>query len=73
METVLTLLRACGKTPVRLEKYVPGYIINRMQILLNTEVFYLLEKWYLHSEQLDLAVKASLMPRGMVLGLCSAI
>lgn len=69
METVLTLLRACGKTPVRLEKYVPGYIINRIQILLNTEVFYLLENGICTPEQLDLAVKASLMPRGMVLGL----
>lgn len=69
METVLALLRACGKTPVRLEKYVPGYLINRIQILLNTEVFYLLENGVCTPEQLDLAVKASLMPRGMVLGL----
>ncbi|WP_302496367.1 3-hydroxyacyl-CoA dehydrogenase family protein [uncultured Flavonifractor sp.] len=69
METILALLRACGKKPVRLEKYVPGYIINRLQILLNTEVFYLLEQGVCTPEQLDLAVKASLMPRGMVLGL----
>ena len=69
METVLALLRACGKKPVRLEKYVPGYIINRIQILLNTEVFYLLENGVCTPEQLDMAVKASLMPRGMVLGL----
>ena len=54
--------------PVRLEKYVPGYIINRIQILLNTEVFYLL-RMVCTPEQMDMAVKASLMPRGMVLGL----
>lgn len=69
METILALLRACGKKPVRLEKYVPGYIINRIQILLNTEVFYLLENGVCTPEQMDMAVKASLMPRGMVLGL----
>lgn len=69
MEMVLALLSACGKIPVRLEKYVPGYLINRIQILLNTEVFYLLENGVCTPEQLDLAVKASLMPRGMVLGL----
>lgn len=69
METILSLLRACGKTPVRMEKFVPGYIINRIQILLNTEVFYLLENGVCTPEQLDLAVKASFMPRGMVLGL----
>jgi 3-hydroxyacyl-CoA dehydrogenase len=69
MELTLELLRACGKTPVRLEKFVPGYLINRIQILLNTEVFYLLDEEICTPEQLDLAVKASLMPRGMVLGL----
>ena len=48
---------------------VPGYIINRIQFLLNTEVFYLLENGVCTPEQMDMAVKASLMPRGMVLGL----
>jgi 3-hydroxyacyl-CoA dehydrogenase len=69
MELTLGLLEKCGKTAVRLEKFVPGYIINRIQILLNTEVFYLLDNGYCTPEQLDIAVKASLMPRGMVLGL----
>lgn len=69
MSAVIGVLRHCGKTPVRLEKFVPGYIINRLQILLNTEVFYLLDNGICTPEQLDLAVKASLMPRGMVLGL----
>jgi 3-hydroxyacyl-CoA dehydrogenase len=69
MSAVIGLLRQCGKTPVRLEKFVPGYIINRLQILMNTEVFYLLDNGICTPEQLDLAVKASLMPRGMVLGL----
>ncbi|MDR3589086.1 MAG: 3-hydroxyacyl-CoA dehydrogenase family protein [Negativicutes bacterium] len=69
MAVAIELLQTCGKTPVRLEKFVPGYIINRLQILLNTEVFYLLDNGICTPEQLDLAVKASLMPRGMVLGL----
>jgi 3-hydroxyacyl-CoA dehydrogenase len=69
MSVVIELLESCGKTPVRLEKFVPGYIINRLQILLNTEVFYLLDNEVCTPEQLDLAVKASLMPRGLLLGL----
>jgi 3-hydroxyacyl-CoA dehydrogenase len=69
MSVTIGLLQKCGKTAVRLEKYVPGYIINRIQILLNTEVFYLLDNGICTPEQLDLAVKASFMPRGMVLGL----
>lgn len=69
MEITIALLEKCGKTAVRMEKFVPGYIINRIQILLNTEVFYLLDNGICTPDQLDLAVKASLMPRGMVLGL----
>ena len=69
MATTIALLDRCGKTAVRMEKFVPGYIINRIQILLNTEVFYLLDNGICTPEQIDLAVKASLMPRGMVLGL----
>jgi 3-hydroxyacyl-CoA dehydrogenase len=44
-------------------------LINRIQILLNTEIFYLLDEGICTPEQLDLAVKASFMPRGLVLGL----
>ncbi len=69
MATTIALLQKCDKTPVRMEKFVPGYIINRIQILLNREVFYLLDNGICTPEQLDLAVKASFMPRGMVLGL----
>jgi len=69
MEITIALLEKCGKTAVRMEKFVPGYIINRIQILLNTEVFYLLDNGICTPDQIDLAVKASLMPRGMVLGL----
>jgi 3-hydroxyacyl-CoA dehydrogenase len=36
---------------------------------LNTEVFYLLSEGICTAEQLDLAVKASFMPRGLLLGL----
>ena len=69
VETVMAVLKKCGKAPVRMEKYVKGYIINRLQILLNTEVYYLLENGICTPEMLDMAVKASFMPRGCVLGL----
>ena len=44
-----------------------GYIINRIQILLNTEVFYLLGNGVCTPEQLDLAVKASRTGREQVI------
>ena len=62
METALELHRGCGKVPVRMERYVPGFIINRMQSAM-------IENGYCDGEAIDLAVKTSLMPRGLLLGL----
>jgi 3-hydroxybutyryl-CoA dehydrogenase len=66
-ETVL-LLKALGKTPVKLNKFVNGFVINRLQRILGREVFYLLESGVISAEDLDLAVRTSLAPRMQVLG-----
>jgi len=69
MDAVMELHRSCGKTPVRMEKYIPGFIVNRLQSAMTREVVHLLENGYCTAEELDLAVKTSLMPRGLLLGL----
>ena len=69
MEETVSLHRSCGKTAVRMEKYIPGFIVNRMQSAMTREVIYLIENGYCTPEELDLAVKTSLMPRGLLLGL----
>ena len=69
MEETMQLHRSCGKTAVRMEKYIPGFIVNRMQSAMTREVIYLIENGYCTPEELDLAVKTSLMPRGLLLGL----
>ena len=66
---VMEFHRACGKTPVLMERYVPGFIVNRLQSAMTREVLYLLENGYCSQEAIDLAVKSSLMPRGLMLGL----
>ncbi|HVB34947.1 MAG TPA: 3-hydroxyacyl-CoA dehydrogenase NAD-binding domain-containing protein [Patescibacteria group bacterium] len=66
---VVELLRAIGKTPVVIKKYVPGFVINRIQRIIGREVLFLLDNGYISPEDMDLAVKASLAPRMMVLGL----
>jgi 3-hydroxybutyryl-CoA dehydrogenase len=71
--TTMDLLREIGKTPVLMRTYVPGFIINRLQMILNKEVFYLLDNGYVTPEELDAAVRASLAPRMMVLGLVQRI
>jgi 3-hydroxybutyryl-CoA dehydrogenase len=66
---VLDLLRNVGKIPVVMEKFVPGFAINRILRILGREIFFLLDNGYITAEQLDLAVKASIAPRMMLLGL----
>ncbi len=72
-DRVVRLLKDCGKTPVAMKKYINGYIVNRMQICLNQEIFFLLDNGYCTPEDIDLAVKASIIPRAIVLGMCKKI
>src|SRR3546814_2241622 len=62
------LLANMGKTPVMLDRYVPGFIINRLLRALGREAFYLIDNGYITAEQLDMAVKGSLAPRMLALG-----
>ena len=52
-----------------MKKFIKGYIVNRLQQCLNREVFYLLDNGYCDAEGIDLAAKASFIPRAVVLGL----
>ena len=69
IETTLDLLKKINKIPIILEKYIPGFVINRILRILGREAFFLLDNEYISAEDLDLAVKASIAPRMMVLGL----
>ena len=68
MDKTEQLHKMCGKTTVRMERFIPGFIINRLQGALSREIYHLLENDYCTAEDMDLAVKTSLMPRGMLLG-----
>ena len=66
---LVAILEKVGSVPVVMEKYVPGFCINRIQAAIGNEVYHLLDNGYMTPEALDLAVKASFIPRAMVLGL----
>ena len=68
-DIAMELLKKCGKTGVFMKKFINGYIVNRLQQCLNREVFYLLDNGYCDAEAIDLASKASFIPRAVVLGL----
>lgn len=65
---VVELLKKVDRVPTVLEKFVPGFCINRFLRIIGREIFFLLDNGYMTAEQLDLAVKASIIPRAMVLG-----
>lgn len=69
VDFVVALLKKVDRVPVVMEKFVPGFCINRILRILGREVFFLLDNGYMTPEQLDIAVKASIIPRAMVLGL----
>jgi len=68
VDLVVALLKKVDRVPVIMEKFVPGFCINRLLRIIGREVFFLLDNGYMTADQLDLAVKASIIPRAMVLG-----
>ncbi len=72
-DIAVEMLNNCGKTAVRMKKFIRGYIVNRLQQCLNREVFYLLDNGYCDAEAIDLAAKASFIPRACVLGLLKRV
>ncbi len=69
VDLTLSFLELLGKKPVLIKNYVPGFIINRLLRILGRETYFLLDNDYISPEDLDMAVKASIAPRMMVLGL----
>lgn len=60
IKTVRQVLLKLGKTPVVMKKFIPGYIVNRLQRAMAREIFYLLDGGYATAEEIDRAVKSSL-------------
>ncbi|MEO8242662.1 MAG: 3-hydroxyacyl-CoA dehydrogenase family protein [bacterium] len=68
MDAVMALLTEAGKTPVRVEKDVPGFIGNRLQHALWREAISLVERGICDAAAVDAVVKASFGRRLAVLG-----
>jgi len=64
----MTLLADAGKTPVRVEKDVPGFIGNRLQHALWREAVSLVERGICDAEAVDTVVKSCFGRRLAVLG-----
>jgi len=60
METTYGLLEKIKKTPVRINRELPGFLVNRIQMALAREVLDLYEKGVASAEDIDRAVKGSI-------------
>ena len=56
VDKVQTMLAEMGKQPLRLRKFVPGYVANRIQGAIGAEVQYLLEEGVASAEEIDAAI-----------------
>ncbi len=56
IETVRATLAAMGKAPLVFQKFVPGYIANRIQAAIAAEVYTLLDAGLVTPEEVDLSV-----------------
>jgi 3-hydroxybutyryl-CoA dehydrogenase len=68
IEKMVSILSSIGKTPVRVEKDVPGFIGNRLQSALWREAISLVENGICDAEAVDTVVKESFGRRLAVLG-----
>ena len=73
VEWMADLLRTIDKKPAVFKKYVPGYVVTRLQVAFQREVFYLLDNDFLSPEELDEAAKWGLAMRMMVIGVVQRI
>lgn len=67
-DDMMALLEDAGKTPVRVNKDVPGFIGNRLQHALWREAISLVENGICDAESVDTVIKASFGRRLAVLG-----
>lgn len=68
IDAITAVMDRVGKVPVRVQKEIPGFIINRLTGALEREIDLLLDQGIVSPEDLDTAVKASLGFRLACLG-----
>jgi 3-hydroxybutyryl-CoA dehydrogenase len=69
VDTAVRLLEAAGKNVVRLQRAVPGLLINRLQHAILHEAYYLIDEGIATAEEIDRCAREMLAPRMCITGL----
>lgn len=67
-ETTVDFHRRVGKLPVQLNKEIPGFLVNRVQVAIFREIFDLLDRGIASAEDIDQAIRGSIGLRLAALG-----
>lgn len=67
-ERMIAFLRGIGKRPVKLKKFVPGYIANNVQMAIESEIFRLLDDGVAEVSEIDDAIRFGLAQRLCLMG-----
>lgn len=73
VEQTVKLMRMLGKEPVTMDKFVPSFIVNRIQGYISMAVFEMLNNGWATPDQIDRAVKLSLGVRLPVVGVVQSM
>lgn len=73
VKTVKEVLEKIGKKPIVMKRYIPGFLVNRIQRAIQREAFYLLENNYASIEDIDTALKMSLGIRLPIVGVLQSM
>lgn len=63
VETAMALLEKVGKYPLLLKRYLPGFVVNRIQLSINAMAYMILNEGVLEPGQIDKAVENSISLR----------
>ena len=69
VEKAVRLMKDMGMTPVTLKKFLPGFIVNRIQRAIGREALYMIDEGFAEPAEIDRAIKASMAIRFPVLGI----
>jgi 3-hydroxybutyryl-CoA dehydrogenase len=73
VQRVAGLLRGMNKKPIIFNRPLPGYMVTRLQVAFQREVYWLMDNEYLSCKDIDEASVWGLALRMMVVGICQRI
>jgi 3-hydroxybutyryl-CoA dehydrogenase len=73
VDLIADILRQMNKKPIIFNKPLPGYMVTRLQVAFQREVYWLMDNDYLSCKDIDEASVWGLALRMMVVGICQRI